>query len=289
MIVNPKLWMWISLATIVVCLAVIAVVHPTWGIDFVGGSILEVKATPENAEPIHILIDDEFGVPSTVQSTPEGTVVIRTQVLSPEQHNQILQALTDANLIEEELRFEAVGPTIGQTLRRQAVVAISLSIVLMIVYLTYTFRGAAGLTAPWKFGVAAVFAVVHDLLFVTAAFVIFGKMWQVPIDALFVTAALAIFGYSVNDTIVLFNRMSTNWAARRTGNLLTNIDQAIKETLTRSLNTSITILIVLITMLVFGGTSLRWFTVALTLGTITGAYSTIFVATPCLYYLTRKR
>ncbi len=289
MIVNPKLWMGISLATILLCLATIAVVRPTWGIDFVGGAILELRGEERAAADVQILLEDKLAVTSTVQATPEGTLIIRTGVLADEEHQAVLAALASAQLAGEELRYEVAGPTIGRALRRQAVVAVSLSIVLMIAYLAYTFRGAAGLTAPWKFGVSAVFAVVHDLMVVTAVFTVLGKIWNVPIDALYVTALLAIFGYSVNDTIVLFNRMTTNWAAHRSGNLLTNIDQAIKETLMRSINTSTTILLVLVTMLLFGGTTLRWFTVALILGTISGAYSTIFVATPCLYYLTRKR
>lgn len=289
MIVNPKLWMGISLATIVVSLAVIVAIRPTWGIDFVGGSLFEVRASEDKLLPVQILLEDKFGITSTIQATPEETLIIRTPVLTSEEHAEILKALSAANLTGEELRFEVAGPTIGQALRRQATVALILSVVLMIAYLAYTFRGAAGLTAPWKFGVSAVYAVVHDLVLVTALFVILGKFWNVPIDALFVTALLAIFGYSVNDTIVLFNRMAANWVAQRSGNLLTNIDRAIKETLIRSLNTSITILLVLITMLVFGGTTLRWFTVALVAGTISGAYSTIFVAVPCLYYLTKKR
>ncbi|MEK7557145.1 MAG: protein translocase subunit SecF [Patescibacteria group bacterium] len=286
---NPKLWFWISLITIAASVLIIVLVRPLWGIDFVGGSLLEVKAPEENLEKVQVLLEDTFSISSTIQPTPEGTLIIRTPVLTSEQHQKILGALTAEGLAEEELRFEAAGPTIGAALRRQAIVALVLSIVLMIAYLAYTFRGAAGLTNPWKFGVAAVYAVLHDLLLVTAIFALLGKTWNVPVDSLFVTALLAIFGYSVNDTIVLFNRMATNWVARRSGNLLTNIDQAIRETLMRSINTSMTILLVLVTMLLFGGTTLRWFVVALTLGTITGAYSTIFVATPCLYYLTKRR
>lgn len=289
MIVNPKRWLWTSLITIAASVLIIGIVRPLWGIDFVGGSLLEVKAGEDKHTPIQILLEDKFGITSQIQPTREETLIIRTPVLTAEQHQNILQTLAEEKLIDEELRFEIAGPTIGRGLQRQAIVALSLSAVLMVVYLAYTFRGAAGLTAPWKFGVAAVYAVIHDLILVTAIFVILGKAWQVPIDSLFVTALLAIFGYSVNDTIVLFNRMKTNWAAHRGENLLPNIDRAIRQTLVRSLNTSFTILLVLLTMLFFGGATLRWFVLALTLGTISGAYSTIFVAVPCLYYLSRRK
>lgn len=289
MIVNPKLWLWTSLITITASVIVIVAVRPLWGIDFVGGSLFEVKAGEDKHTLIQILLEDKFGLTSQIQPTPEGTLIIRTPVLTAHQYEEIILALLNEKFIDEELRFETAGPTIGKGLQRQAMVALVLSAGLMVVYLAYTFRGAASLTSPWKFGVAAVYAVIHDLILVTAIFVILGKVWQVPIDSLFVTALLAIFGYSVNDTIVLFNRMKTNWASRREGSLLANMDKAIRQTLVRSLNTSFTILLVLLAMLFFGGATLRWFVLALTLGTISGAYSTIFVAVPCLYYLSKRK
>lgn len=289
MIVSPKFWFWFSLATMVACVLIIVIIRPVWGIDFVGGSLLEIKASADSLQMVQDVLTNEFSVPAQIQTTPEGSLIIRTPQLNTEQHEEIIRALTEANLAGEELRFESIGPTIGESLRRRAFWALGVALILMIMYLAYTFRSAKGLTSPWKFGLAATYALFHDLLVVTAAFVIFGKLWGIPLDILFVTAQLAIFGYSVNDTIVLFNRMKTNWMAKRSGDLLTNIDHAVKDTLIRSLNTSLPILLTLITMLVFGGTTLRWFLIALTIGTVSGAYSTIFVAAPCLYYLTKKR
>lgn len=288
MIMQPKFWFWFSLATIIVSLIVIFTLRPVWGIDFVGGALLEVRAESAEVAAIQNIFSTDH-LSATVQPTQEGTLLIRTDLLSPERHQEVLQKLLDQNLVQEELRFEAIGPTIGQGLRRQTIIAVLLSVVLMIAYLAYSFRGAAGLTAPWKFGVAAVYALIHDLIVVTAAFVVFGKLWSVPIDALFVTAQLAIFGYSVSDTIVLFTRLKSNWLAKRTGNMLSNIDQAIKATLTRSLNTSLTTVLTQVTLLTFGGATLRWFLVALVLGTVSGTYSSVFVAAPCLYYLTKRR
>lgn len=289
MIVRPKFWFWFSFATMVACVLVIVIIRPVWGIDFVGGSLVEVQAPAERLAQVREVLARDFGIAATIQNTPEGSLIIRMPQLTGEQHTAMVAALREKQLIGEELRFESIGPTIGQSLRTRALWAIGVALVLMVAYLAYSFRGARGLTSPWKFGVAATYALVHDLLVVTAAFVIFGKIWGVPLDVLFVTAQLAIFGYSVNDTIVLFNRMKTNWVAKRSGDLLTNIDHAVKDTLIRSLNTSLPILLTLVTMLIFGGTTLRWFLIALTIGTVSGAYSTIFVAAPCLYYLTKKR
>lgn len=289
MIIQPKFWFWFSLATMVAGIIVIVVIRPVWGIDFVGGSLMEVRGLDNATERVPSLLQEKFGLAATVQSTREGTTIIRTDLLSNEKHEEVIKTLQAEKLIEDELRFEAIGPTIGKTLRRQTAVAVVLALVLTVAYLAYSFRGAGGLSSPWKFGVAAVYALLHDLIFITAAFILFGKWWGVPIDTLFVTAQLAIFGYSVTDTIVLFNRLKSNWVAKRNGTMLTNIDQAVKQTLTRTLNTSLTILLTQITLLIFGGATLRWFLVALILGTISGTYSTMFVAAPCLYYLTRRR
>ena len=288
MIVNPKSWFLVSIVTIIVSMAVIFTIGPLWGIDFVGGSLTEVTAKADDADTIRDVLLAEFELPATIQTTPEGSLIIRTRALSPETHDQIKDKVSEEGLIAEELRFESIGPTIGQGLRQKAWIAMGMVVAAMIIYLAYTFRGAKGLISPWKFGVAAAYALLHDLTLITALFVIFGKLWDVPIDTLFVTAQLAIIGYSVNDTIVLFNRMKSEWVATRSDNLLSIIDKATRATLVRSLNTSLTTLLVLVTLLIFGGTTLRWFIVALALGTIVGTYSSIFVASPMLYRLSRK-
>lgn len=289
MFVHIKFWFWVGLLTILASLVVIFAVGPTWGIDFTGGSLLEVSAPPENLTPISDFLQAEAGLSATIQTTPDHSLIIRTQALDDTRHREIVEALTAQNLIEEELRFESVGPTIGEELRQKAAVAVVLVVVVLIIYLAYTFRGAAGFAAPWKFGVAAAYALIHDLLVVTAIFVVLGKLKGVPIDSLFVTAQLAIMGYSVNDTIILFDRLKTDWLRKRTADFSQAIDEATKATLFRSLNTSLTILVVLVALLLFGGTTIRWFVVALTAGTIFGSYSSIFIASPVLYYLAKRR
>ena len=145
------------------------------------------------------------------------------------------------------------------------------------------------MVSSWKFGVAAVVALVHDLLVVTAVFGILGQFTNASIDTLFVTAMLAILGYSVNDTIVLFNRLKEEWLKTRTASLTAVMDTAAKATLTRSLNTSLTTLLVLVSLLVFGGSTIRWFVAALAAGTIAGTYSSLFVAPPFLNWLANRK
>lgn len=290
MIKNIQLWLIIPLVTIAVSAIIIVTVRPLWGTDFVGGSLLEMgvdEAT--DTEKIAILLEDKFGLTTTVQVTRDQTVLIRTSPLDEAKHQEVLGALKEARLGREELRFESIGPTIGRELRRKALWAVGLAVAGMIAYLSYTFRQTVGGISPWKFGVAATYALVHDILFVTAVFVILGKLFQVSIDGLFVTAMLSIMGYSVNDTIVIFDRLKEEWLAVRNHNLRDTMDRAVSLSLLRSVNTSVTIALVLIAMVLLGGPTIRWFIVALLAGTVVGTYSSIFVATPALYFLATGR
>lgn len=287
MIMQPKKWLVVSVATMLAAVTLIVALPPVIGIDFKGGSLLELRTTL-TAPAVTQLITQEFSLPANAQTTESGTLHVRTSALTPDQHEALTMKLEASDASFQELRFETVGPTIGAELRRKAWLAVTLSVVVIIVYLAYEFRHTGGLVSSWKFGVAAAVALVHDLLVVTGGFAILGHTNSAPIDALFVTAALALGGYSVNDTIVLFNRLKQEWLATRSGHLVSLLDRAVKLTLTRSLNTSIPILLTLITLLLFGGGTIRWFIVALTIGTITGAYSTIFVAPAWLWLLARK-
>lgn len=288
MIARPTIWLAVSLVTMVACLGLIVAIPPVIGIDFKGGTLLELK-TVLPPDQITTLITETFELPVTTQATEGGSVIVRTAALSSTQHDAITERLRTADVNIQELRFETVGPSIGAELRRKAWIAVSLSVVVIIIYLAYEFRHTGGLVSSWKLGVAAAVALVHDLLVVTAGFAILGQTHGAPIDALFITAMLALGGYSVNDTIVLFNRLKQEWLATRSGNLTSLMDRAIKLTLTRSLNTSIPILLTLITLLIFGGSTIQWFVVALLIGTVTGTYSTIFIAPAWLWLLARKK
>lgn len=286
---RPSIWLYTSCTTVLVSIVLIAVIQPVWGIDFVGGSLLEIEGDSSETGAISSLLTEKFSLSSTIQTSQDNSIIIRIPTIDEQKHQEIIGALREASLLKgEERRFESIGPTIGHELRRKSIWAITIVVFSMIAYLAYEFRKMKGWVSPWKFGVAAVWAVIHDVLLVTAAFVIFGKVWDTPIDTLFVTAQLAIFGYSVNDTIVMFNRIKMEWLQRRSANLLEVIDISMLATLGRSLNTSFTTLLALVALLVFGGSTIRWFIVALTLGTITGTYSTWYVASPLLYYLAKR-
>lgn len=290
MMKNPTLWMWISALTIVASIAIIIFVQPIWGIDFVGGSLIEFQGNPEDAVKVQEGISSTLNIPATAQGTLDDTIIIRTPVLDDAAHKSVITYLKEESLIKgEELSFESIGPTIGKELREKSIYAVVIVLVILIMYLAYTFRSVGGFISPWKFGLAAIYALVHDLFLVTACFVIFGKIWGTSMDTLFVTAQLAIFGYSVNDTIVIFDRLRSEHIAARGKKLVEILDRAIVVTLGRSLNISFCILLTLLSILIFGGSSIRWFIVALTIGTITGTYSSLFVAPPLLYFLARRK
>lgn len=286
---HPKLWLIISFVTVVVSLGIVIFVRPTLGIDFTGGSLMEIPASPDASHNIEQIIRQDFGLEGTVQTSGEQSLLIRTSPLTDEQHRQIMQKLKDAKLVTaDELRFESIGPTIGQELRRKALLATSLVVVMIILYLAYSFRDTSRVIASWKFGVATALAAFHDLLAVTALFTILGKTHGAPIDTLFVTAQLAIMSYSVNDTIVIFNRLKSEWRKAKGKSLLELIDHACRACLTRSLHTSTTALLTLLALLFFGGATIRWFIIAMIAGTVVGTYSTFFVAAPVLYFLARR-
>ncbi len=289
MIQKIKLWLIIPIVTMLVSLGLIVLIRPVLGIDFTGGSLLEIEVKQAVPEKLRALLEQELGLASTVQSGEGSRLLIRTTALSESQHQEVLRVLSENNILTEELRFESIGPTIGAELRRKTVMAVAVALVVLVVYLTYVFRKAGELISPWKFGVAAIYALVHDLLFVTAMFVILGAWLGVSIDTLFVTAMLVVLGYSVNDTIVIFNRIKSDWLSAHSGSLLNVLDEANKNSLTRSLNTGFMTLLVLGALLLLGGPSIRWFIVALIAGITVGTYSSIFVAPPLLYFLAKRR
>lgn len=287
MIQNTRIWLIISLVSLVCSTVIIIVIRPTWGIDFTGGSLLEFSTEQTSVEDVRNLLNSETDFNVSVQQGEGDVLIVKAPPLSESQHQEVISVLSRENILKEERRFESIGPTIGSELRRKALTAVSVVIVVLIAYLAYTFRQASGFISSWKFGLAAVYALLHDLMLVMAVFVLLGKFGGVAIDTLFVTAMLAILGYSVNDTIVIFNRLKSEWIINRSESLVNVLDSAVKKSLVRSMNTSFTTLLVLGSLLFFGGSTIRWFIVALACGTLVGTYSSLFVASPALHYLAK--
>lgn len=245
------------------------------GIDFTGGGLLEYKF--HQSVEKHTL--EQYGV---VSQSGENTFIIRT---SPQEYDALQKTKADIKTNAgdfEVLREENVGPTIGKELEQRAVAATGLACLAILAYVTYAFRRVPKPTNSWRFGIATIAALVHDVLFVVGLFAILGHYFHVEVDVLFVTAMLTVIGFSVHDTIVVFDRIREN-LTKYVGRKFDDIANiSVTQTLARSLNTSLTVIFVLVALLLFGGETIRWFVVALLAGIISGTYSSIFNATALL-------
>lgn len=254
------------------------------GIDFTGGSVMELRLGTNPAPGLVRATVAEAGIAdaSVVTSGGSGaiarTYLIRTRSLDQPTKGAIVGRLTEAYGSVEEDRFESVGPVIGSETSLNAVLAVIGASVLILLYLSYAFRQVPN---PWRYGTCAVAALLHDTVLVVGLWSIFGKFFGLEVDALFVTALLTVVGFSVHDTIVVFDRIREN-VSRFPGEAFERIvNFSVNQTLDRSLNTSLTVLLTLSALLLLGGSTIRGFVLVLLVGIVAGTYSSIFNAS-CL-------
>ncbi len=184
---------------------------------------------------------------------------------------------------------ETIGPVIGQETTTNAVMSLGLASLAIILYIAYAFREIPKPYSPWKFGISAVIALLHDVLVVVGVFSLLGHFYNVQVDSLFVTALLTVVGFSVHDTIVVFDRIRENLRKSPGQPFAEIVNHSLLETLARSLSTSFTVLLTLLALLLFGGETIRWFVVALFIGVFSGTYSSIFNAAPLLVLWEEKK
>lgn len=255
------------------------------GIDFTGGSLLEVgyRGAMPSLEQIREALAQQGFPNAVVQPTGEGIFFIRTEHLTDVKRQEILSALRLEGADLQERRFDNIGPTIGAELRQRSIWAIVLVITLIVLYIAWAFRKVSEPVSSWKYGVATVIALVHDVMIPIGVFSLLGKFYGVEVDTLFITALLTILGFSVHDTIVVFDRIRENLKdARGRKDFEQLVNESISQTVTRSVNTSLTVLLVLLAIYFFGGESVRYFSLALIIGIAFGTYSSIFLASPIL-------
>lgn len=260
-----------------------------FGIDFTGGALLEYKFEKSiNIEELKKEISSQEVEVGQINSTTDNTYIIRTKPLDDKKIKIIKDHLTNKFGNIEERRIEFVGPVIGNELKSKALIALSLSSVLIVLYIAFSFRKVPKPASSWRFGIAAVVALVHDVLLIIGVFAILGKFMGVEIDTMFVTALLTIIGFSVHDTIVVFDRIRENLPKNLGKKFIEVANLSVIQTLARSLNTSLTVVFVLLALLLFGGETIKWFVVALLIGIISGTYSSIFNATAVLVWWEEK-
>lgn len=247
------------------------------GIDFEGGSMLRYKmnASISSTEVTETINNLNLVKEVSVQNSG-NEFYIRTNELGQEETQKVTDALK-AKYTDVELQSaESVGATIGSELTRNAFMAVLIALVLMMIYITFRFE--------WEFGAAAVIAIFHDVVIVCGLFSLF--QWEV--NTAFIAAILTIIGYSVNDTIVIFDRVRENLRMKKKDVLAALLDKSIMQTLNRSVNTVLTVLMPLITLLLFGGGTIKAFVVALLVGFLFGMYSSICIASPAYYEIKQR-
>ncbi len=253
-------------------------------IDFTGGSRLTIsfpqKVEKTTSEKIKNTLTKENLKVSTVE-TSGNSLLIRTSPMDQKQNVKFVNTLSKEFKGAKETQFETIGPTIGAETTANAIKAVIFASILIILYITWSFRKVPKPASSLRFGVSAIIALIHDVLVVLGIFAILGHFFGVEVDSLFVTALLTVIGFSVHDTIVVFDRIREN--LRRSHDSFPQIvNDSILQTLGRSLNTSLTVLLVLFALLLFGGETIKWFVVALLIGVASGTYSSIFNAAPIL-------
>lgn len=261
-----------------------------WGlkpsIDFTGGSRMEIQSSqfkePNSKSQIEELIKKQGVEVNSVQKSGDNNYIIRTKTLSQNQYQRIKTEIGKEFKDPKELSFATIGPTISQEITLNAIKSVIFASILIVLYIAWAFRKVSKPLSSWRFGICAVTALIHDVLVVIGIFSILGHFFNVEIDSLFVTALLTVIGFSVHDTIVVFDRIRENLRKMGGSEFPVVVNDSILQTLGRSLNTSITVLLVLFTLLIFGGESVKWFIVALLVGVISGTYSSIFNAAPLL-------
>lgn len=259
------------------------------GIDFTGGALLEYKFEKNiEVNQLRDKITSEGIEVGQINQTSQSTYIIRTKPLEGEQLNNLRKDLQDEFGSIGVSREENIGPVIGKETSQKALIALIVASLAIVLYIAFSFRKVPKPASSIRFGITAVLALIHDVMVVVGIFAILGKFLNVEVDALFITALLTIIGFSVHDTIVVFDRVRENLTKHIGKKFIEVANISIVQTLGRSLNTSLTVIFVLVALLLFGGETIKWFVVALLIGIISGTYSSIFNATALLVFWEEK-
>jgi len=255
------------------------------GIDFTGGASLEIiyKDSPPSVEVIKEELKDLNLGDVSVQEKGEREIIIKMKDIDEATHQEILKRLKLLGETEEGSEsFQTIGPVIGQELKKRTRLVIFLSLIAILLYVAFSFRRVSRPVKSYVYGLTSLIALCHDVLVPLGILAFLGKFGGAEITIPIITAFLTVFGYSINDSVVVFDRVRENlWKLREPSFELT-VEKSLNQSLTRSLNTSLTTLFVLFSIFFFGGESLKFFSLTLILGIFFGTYSSLFLATPLL-------
>lgn len=265
------------------------------GIDFTGGTFWQIKFETNGQQPaisdIASFFENELNIKNATVYSEETSrsFIVRLSHISEEQHQNFLNKLNEKFGSVEELRYETIGSTIGAELKNKAIWAIVFVMLGISFYVAYAFRQVSYPVKSWKYGVIVLLTLFHDVVISAGLLVYLGIKYGVELDTKFIVAFLVILGFSVHDTIVVFDRIRENLTLSRAKESLEDIINAsVKQTFARSVNTSLTLVLTLLALFLYGPLSLKYFVLLIMVGTIVGTYSSIFIASPLLLYFRKK-
>lgn len=281
---NKKYFLGFSGTVVVLSIVAMAIFGFKTGIDFEGGTLWQIKgdiAVPQ----LQSFFENNLNVKNiTVYPEPSSqSFLVRSNDISEAKHQEYLTALKSNFKNIEELRFESVGPTIGKELKTNAYEAIVLVLLGISIYVAYAFRKVSFPVKSWKYGVITLITLFHDVIIPAGLLAVLGTKFGIEMDTNFIVALLVVMGFSVHDTIVVFDRIRENLTLSR-GKVDFDeiVNKSINQTMARSINTSLTLVLVLVALFVFGPVSLKYFILTILVGTVFGTYSSIFIASPLL-------
>jgi preprotein translocase subunit SecF len=284
-ITYKKIFIGISLFFVAASIAAIAVFGLNFGIDFKGGSSLELSYTsvrPDIESIKSSLVNAGFG-DVLVQAVGANGVVIKSRDLTENERATVvsLASLNGSSPVEQK-SFTTVGPSVGSELKKKAIASIILVLIAIILFVAYAFRKVSYPVSSWKYGLVVIVALIHDISIPTGVFAILGHYGGVEVDTLFIVALLTTLGLSVSDTIVVFDRVRENLANKTTKSFPELVGESLSQTFARSINTSLVVLLMVLSLVFFGPESTQLFSIVLAIGMFFGVYSSIFLASPLL-------
>ena len=287
---RSKLWFMISGALVVAAIIAIAVYGLNFGIDFVGGSLLEVKTNENSSVETVKASVEQSGFEAVVQESGDHQFLLRMVTLTRADHDKIIADLNTAAGPVTELHFESIGPVIGEALKYKTAVAVLLTLILILLYVAWSFRKVSRPVSSWKYATLVMATAIHDVIIPMGAFAVLGHFYGYQVDTAFIAAMLTIMGYSINDTIVVFDRTRENLitSRHREESFADVVNNSVNQTFARSINSSMTPFLAMLAVMIFGGESIRPFASALLIGIVAGTYSSIFIASPLLVAWNKK-
>ncbi len=291
---HKKIFIGISISLVILSILSLFVFGLNVGIDFKGGALTEISykdsrpAQADLAQPLKAL---NFGDIS-LQPTGNLGYIVKSRDLSDAEHSELLGALSVGANVPSQLSFNSIGPSVGRELTRKAIIAIILISIAIICFIAFAFRKVSKPVSSWKYGIIAIFTLLHDVAIPVGIFVVLSHYYGAELDTLFVVAVLTILGLSVSDTIVIFDRIRENLRNQTNvakADFSAIVGKSLEQSYVRSICTSLTVILVLLALFFFGPITTRYFALMLTAGMFFGTYSSIFLASPLLVWVQERQ